>query len=281
MLRNLVGNTPLVELSSGILTKLETYNPTGSIKDRVVSYIVRKAIESKDIKPGMTLVEATSGNTGIALSAMGSHLGYKVKIIMPSNMSEERKQMMKWFGAEIIEVEPHNFKGAIELRNQMVKDGCWSPNQFENELNIECHFKTTAKEIYKQLHARGDIWGAFVSGAGTGGTMMGIQKYLEWRGLETQMIFMKPAEKEHGIQGVGDGADYLLDKNLVTHTVEIKTQTAIEKSKSLSRELGIPVGISGAANVLAAEWYEKNHLVHGKTVTILCDRGERYMANNP
>ena len=279
MLRNLVGNTPLIELSSGILVKLETYNPTGSIKDRIISYIVRKAVESRDIKPGMTLVEATSGNTGIALSAMGSHIGHKVKIVMPSNMSEERKQMMRLFGAEIIEVEPHNFKGAIALRDQMVKEGCWSPNQFANELNIECHFKTTAKEIYNQLRTRGETWGAFISGAGTGGTMMGIQKYVKWRGLDTQLVFMKPAEKEHGIQGVGDGADYLLDKSLVTHTTEIKTQDAVEKSKFLSRELGIPVGISGAANVLAAEWYEKNHLTHGKTVTILCDRGERYMSN--
>ena len=202
MLRNLVGNTPLIELSSGILVKLETYNPTGSIKDRIISYIVRKAVESRDIKPGMTLVEATSGNTGIALSAMGSHIGHKVKIVMPSNMSEERKQMMRLFGAEIIEVEPHNFKGAIALRDQMVKEGCWSPNQFANELNIECHFKTTAKEIYNQLRTRGETWGAFISGAGTGGTMMGIQKYVKWRGLDTQLVFMKPAEKEHGIQDI-------------------------------------------------------------------------------
>ena len=281
MLKNLVGNTPLIELSSGILVKLETYNPTGSIKDRIISYIVRKAVESKEIKPGMTLVEATSGNTGIALSAMGSHIGHKVKIIMPSNMSEERKQMMRLFGAEIVEVAPHDFKGAITLRDQMVKEGCWSPNQFENELNIECHFKTTADEIHRELQTAGEVWGAFVSGAGTGGTMMGIQKYVEWRGLGTQLIFMKPAEKEHGIQGVGDGGDYLLDQNLLTHTVEIKTQDAVKKSKSLSKQLGIPIGISGAANVLAAEWYEKNHLIHGKTVTILCDRGERYMSNNP
>ena len=107
---------------------------------------------------------------------------------------------------------------------------------------------------------------------------MGIQKYLQWRGLKTQLVFMKPAEKKHGIQGVGDGADYLLNQDLMTHTVEIKTDDAIRKSKTLSVELGIPIGISAAANVLAAEWYEKNHLTHGKTVTILCDRGERYLS---
>lgn len=269
----------MVELRSGILAKLETYNPTGSIKDRIISYIVNKAIDSREILPSTVLVEATSGNTGIALSAMGAYIGNKVKIIMPSNMSEERKQMMRFFGAEIIEVEAHDFKGAISLRNEMVKQGCWSPNQFENYQNIECHFKTTAKEIYNQLRERNDTWGAFVSGAGTGGTLMGVQKYLNWRGIKAQLVFMKPAEKKHGIQGVGDGADYLLDQSLVTHTVEIKTQEAVKRSKTLSMELGIPIGISGAANVLAAEWYEKNHLTHGKTVTILCDRGERYMSN--
>ena len=281
MQRELIGKTPIIELRSGILAKLETYNPTGSIKDRIISYIVNKAIQSGEIKPSTVFVEATSGNTGIALSAMGAYTGNKVKIVMPSNMSEERRQMMRFFGAEIVDVDPHDFKGAIALRNEMVKQGCWSPNQFENEQNIQCHFETTAKEIHEQVEGRGEIWGAFVSGAGTGGTLMGVQKYLQSKSLKTQMIFMKPAEKNHGIQGVGDGADYLLNQDLMTHTVEIKTSDAIKKSKSLSIELGIPVGISAAANVLAAEWYEKHHLTHGKTVTILCDRGERYMSNNP
>lgn len=279
MQRELIGKTPMIELRSGILAKLETYNPTGSIKDRIISYIVNKAIQSGEINSSTVLVEATSGNTGIALSAMGAHIGNKVKIIMPANMSEERRQMMRFFGAEIIEVPPHDFKGAISLRNEMVKQGCWSPNQFENKQNINCHFETTAKEIYNQLAERGEEWGAFVSGAGTGGTLMGVQRYFQWRGLKSQLVFMKPAEKDHGIQGVGDGADYLLDQTLMTHTVEIKTEEAIKKSKSLSKELGIPIGISAAANVLASEWYEKNHLTHGKTVTVLCDRGERYLSN--
>ena len=279
MQRELIGKTPMIELRSGILAKLETYNPTGSIKDRIISYIVNKAIQSGEINSSTVLVEATSGNTGIALSAMGAHIGNKVKIIMPANMSEERRQMMRFFGAEIIEVSPHDFKGAISLRNEMVKQGCWSPNQFENKQNINCHFETTAKEIYNQLAERGEEWGAFVSGAGTGGTLMGVQKYFQWRGLKSQLVFMKPAEKDHGIQGIGDGADYLLDQTLMTHTVEIKTEEAIKKSKSLSKELGIPIGISAAANVLASEWYEKNHLTHGKTVTVLCDRGERYLSN--
>ena len=136
MQRELIGNTPMIELRSGILAKLETYNPTGSIKDRIISYIVNKAIQSGDIQADTVLVEATSGNTGIALSAMGAYTGNKVKIIMPSNMSEERRQMMRFFGAEIVEVDPHDFKGAIALRNEMVKQGCWSPNQFENEQNM-------------------------------------------------------------------------------------------------------------------------------------------------
>ena len=279
MFSTLVGNTPLIELPSGILAKLETYNPTGSVKDRLISYIFRKALKRGEIKKGTTLVEATSGNTGISLSSIGSFHGFKVKIIMPSNMSEERKEMMKFFGAEIIEVDPYDFKGAIKLREKMVNEGCWSPRQFENLENIQCHYETTAQEIHHELIDNGFEWSAFVSGAGTGGTMMGVNKYIKSFNLKTKSILMIPLEKDHGIQGVGDGDDYLLEKDSMDQIYKIKTEDAKSKCKFLSRNLGIPIGISAAANVLAAENYLRDFKPSGKVVTMLCDRGERYLSN--
>ena len=276
MLIDLIGNTPLVEVSSGIWAKLETFNPTGSIKDRVISYIFRNALTTGELKEGMTVVEATSGNTGIALSAICSSSGFSCKIIMPSNMSEERKTMMRFFGSEIIEVEPHDFKGAIALRNKMVTAGAWSPMQFENQMNIECHRKTTAREILDQ--ATNGI-SAFISGAGTGGTLMGVAKHFKSVGCNAKIVFMRPEEKKHGIQGVGDGADYLLDKDLVDEVIIVKTAVAKEKMVNLSRSLGIPVGISSAANVIAAERYRDAFSPKQDIVTILCDRGERYMGS--
>jgi len=276
MLNNIVGNTPLIKLKSGIYAKLETYNPTGSIKDRIIKYIVNSAILSGEIKRDTILVEATSGNTGIALSAMGAHIGNEVNIIMPKNMSEERREMMRFFGAKIIDVPDSDFGGAIELRNKMVSDGAWSPMQFENSENIDCHMTTTAVEIYEQTTSMGLDWGAFVSGAGTGGTMMGISRFANKNNLDVKSILMQPFEDPHGIQGVGDGGKYLLDTSIVDRSVEIKTKDAISRAKKLSKELGIPVGISSGANVLASESiFDK---FSRDIVTIICDRGERYLS---
>ncbi len=276
MLQETIGNTPLIEVSSGIYAKLETYNPTGSIKDRVISFIVRRSIQNGALKMGDQVVEATSGNTGIALSAICSHLGFDCKIIMPSNMSEERKSMMRFFGSEIVEVEAHDFKGAINLRNEMVSQGAWSPMQFENSMNILCHFSTTGREIYSQA---GDDIEAFISGTGTGGTLMGVSNYFKSVGCEAKIVLMAPFEKYHGIQGVGDGGDYLLDSEVVDYVIKVKTDHARKRMVKLSRQLGIPVGISSAANIIAAEEYKDIHTPSGKIITIICDRGERYMSS--
>lgn len=276
MLNNIVGNTPLIKLKSGIYAKLETYNPTGSIKDRVIKHIVNSAILSGKIKRDTVLVEATSGNTGIALSAMGAHIGNEVNIIMPKNMSEERREMMRFFGAKIIDVPDSDFLGAIELRNKMVSDGAWSPMQFENGENIECHMTTTAVEIYEQTTSMGLDWRAFVSGAGTGGTMMGVSGFIKENALDVKLILMQPFEDPHGIQGVGDGGKYLLDTSIVDQVVEIKTEDAISRAKKLSKEIGIPVGISSGANLIASEYIRENF--SGDIVTIICDRGERYLS---
>ena len=280
MLKKLIGNTPLVKINDHLYAKLETYNPSGSIKDRMAYYILSKAEERGEIKPGDTIVEASSGNTGIAFAMLGAAKGYKVKIVMPFNMSEERKCMIKVYGAEIIEVGASDFAGAIALRDIICEENKnhFAPKQFSNKDNIECHERTTAREIMAgTLFHKID---AFVSGAGTGGTIMGVQKAFQKYYPDTKIILMQPAEsaKEHGIQGVNDGEDFLVNKSKIDGIIKIKTEEAKERAKKLARESGLFVGISSGANVLAAErWIEKNE-PDGIVVTILCDRGERYFS---
>ena len=159
-----VGNTPLVKIGPGLYGKLETANPTGSVKDRMISYVVTQAISKGEIKNTTLLVEATSGNTGIALAALGAAMGNPVQIVMPANMSEERKQMMRAFGASIHEVADSDFEAAIQKRNEILThvDDSWSPFQFENKDNIRCHREKTGPEIYDQMPGL-DSWSAFVS----------------------------------------------------------------------------------------------------------------------
>jgi len=281
-LSGLVGNTPLIKISEHLYAKLEAYNPTGSIKDRMALYILNKAIKEGQIKKGDTIIEASSGNTGIAFSMLGAVKGYKVKIIMPCNMSEERKQMMRLYGAEIIEVGHNAFKDAIALRNEEVeKENHWSPKQFCNECNIECHEKTTAKEIIRQLFVeeKKEI-DALICGAGTGGTIMGVNRALKRINRNFKTVLGTPEEDAslHGIQGINDGADFLVDRSILDGEIKVSTQAAIEKAKLLTRKYGLLVGISSGANILACErWIEENK-PQGAVITFLCDRGERYMS---
>jgi len=238
-IKDLVGNTPIVELKSNIFAKLETFNLSGSIKDRIVLYILEDAEKKGLINENTILVEATSGNTGIALAMLGSIKNYKVKIIMPSNMSEERKQLMRLYGAEIIEVGHNDFPAAIALRDKLVQenDTWWSLNQFENPLNVECHEKTTAREIIRQVFIdRQKEPEILICGAGTGGTIMGVGRALKRVNKDIRIIQVKPAEDalNHGIQGIGDGGDYLVDPDFIDEVVFIKTEDAIAKAKELS-----------------------------------------------
>jgi len=282
-IENLVGNTPLVELRSNIFAKLETFNLSGSIKDRIVLYILNNAEKKGLINNENTiLVEATSGNTGIALAMLGSIKKYKVKIVMPSNMSLERKQLIRLYGAEIIEVGPNDFPGAIALRDKFVRenDDWWSLNQFENPLNIECHEKTTACEIIRQVFIdRQREPDVLICGAGTGGTIMGVGRALKRINKDIRIIQIKPAEDalNHGIQGIGDGGDYLVDPDFIDEVVFIKTADAIARAKELSLN-GLLVGISSGANVLGAEQVAETHESNGAIITFLCDRGERYLS---
>ncbi len=282
MFNKIIGNTPIVKIAPNIYAKLETYSPSGSIKDRMVAYVVQKAVISGEIHRESRFVEATSGNTGIALAMLGAAMGKEVHIIMPCNMSSERLSMMKAFGANIHTVGPSDFQAAIEKRDQMLKQdkSWWSPMQFSNPLNIEAHYETTALEIYNDV--KGELnkdWCAFVAGAGTGGTMMGVLNFINDRSLKTKTVLMVPEESssEHGIQGVNDGADFLLDKSRVSSVVQVSTEEAKERAKRLAKENGLLVGISSGANLVAAERWADQNDVSGAIVTILCDRGERYL----
>ena len=285
-----VGNTPLIKLSDKLYGKLEAVNPGGSIKDRPVKYILDDAENRHKLHKGDTIIEATSGNTGISLSMMCAERGYKCIIVMPSDMSIERKKMLKFFGAELVEVDEGDFDGAIELKEKLAKqNGYFELNQFNNPLNIECHYCTTFQEILNdtsEISFDQEI-SAFVGGTGTGGTLMGLQKGVEKRNLNTEIVAVEPAESPvmsggakglHGIQGIGDGSKFLVDLLKVDDIITISTEEAKIRSRMLARENGLFVGVSAGANVLASEkWIEQNNPT-GIVVTILCDRGERYFS---
>lgn len=278
----LCGNTPLVKISDKLYAKLETYNPTGSVKDRMISYVVNKAIQ--DNKVGLTtgriLCEATSGNTGIALSAVAASLGLECLIFMPCNMSEERKQMMRAYGTTIVEAPADDFDEAIRMRDEFLARHvhAWSPMQFSNPVNIECHKARTAPEIHSQVNKMRVPWSVFVHGSGTGGTIEGVRQYVKENNLVTKVCMTIPAESPHGIQGIGDGRDFLANPDDMDEVIKVKTEAAITRAKQFARETGLLVGISSGANILAAEEYLCRHAIEGVVVTMLCDRGERYMS---
>ena len=277
-----VGNTPLIQLSDKLYGKLEAVNPGGSIKDRPVKYI----LDRMDLEKGDTIIEATSGNTGISLAMMCAERGYKCVIVMPCDMSVERKKMMKFFGAELHEVDEGDFDGAIFYKECLAQThGYKELNQFNNPLNIECHKETTCLEIINQAYDK--ELSAFVAGTGTGGTLMGVQSGLRNLGRDTKIVAVEPSESPvmsggekglHGIQGIGDGSKFLVDLDVVDEIITISTEEAKERSLRLAKENGLFVGVSAGANVLAAErWIEQNN-PNGIVVTILCDRGERYFS---
>ena len=284
-----VGNTPLIPITLGNLTvwgKAEFMNPGGSVKDRMATHILNNAEKFELIKKGDTLCEATSGNTGIAFAMLAAERGYNIKIIMPSNMSEERKSMMKFYGAELIQVEEGDFDGAIEMRNDLCEAKGWfNCNQFHNQLNIEAHYNNTGIEIVKQWKNT-TTPDAFILGTGTGGTLMGCGKRLKehWSGMK--IIAVEPEESAvmsgnqpglHGIQGIGDGSKFLVDLDFVDEIKTVHTNCAKKIAKYLAGRYGLFVGISSGANVKASfEWLRDNNKKHA--ITILCDRGERYLS---
>lgn len=286
-----VGHTPLVRVSDKIYAKLESVNPSGSIKDRMAVAILDAAEMRGDLLPGGIIVEATSGNSGIAFSMLAAERGYKMIVVMPENMSGERKEMIRAFGAAIVEVGPGDFAGAVQKRDEIVQElNAFCPNQFANPDNVACHFRHTGREILQQVaRLEGNpVISAFVSGTGTGGTLMGVRKALIRKFPRVKVVAVEPSESAvmsggephaHSIQGIGDGfIPPLVDMNCIDEVAAISSHDAVERSKRLAKELGLFVGISSGANVLAAERYIGRHYPKGIVVTLLPDRGERYMS---
>jgi len=288
-----VGETPLIPITIGEYTvwgKAEFMNPSGSVKDRMANFIINNAEKLKLIKRGSTLCEATSGNSGISFAMLAAERGYNMVIIMPSNMSEERKNMFKIYGAELIEVNEGDFDGAIALRDEMCREKGWfNCNQFHNQLNIKAHYMGTGPEIYndyQQQHGERSSPDVFVAGTGTGGTLMGIDKFLKelWPNMKT--VAVEPEESPvmsggepglHGIQGIGDGSKFLVDLDKVSEVRVVSTECAKKCARHLAKKYGLFVGISAAANVFSAfQWLRDNG--KNNAVTILCDRGERYFS---
>lgn len=286
-----VGNTPLIPIRFAGYTvwgKAEFMNPSGSVKDRMATYIINNAEENGLIQKGDTLIEATSGNTGISFAMLAAERGYKMKIIMPSNMSEERKQMMRLYGAELIQVDEGDFDGAIQMRDDLAKSKGWfNCNQFHNPLNIEAHYKNTGPEIKKQyndlLQQNPDV---FISGTGTGGTIMGAGKFLKNTWKDMKVVAVEPAESPvmsggepglHGIQGIGDGSKFLVDLDFIDEIRTVGTPCAKVIAKHLASKYGLFVGISAGSNVFASfQWLRDNNKKNA--ITILCDRGSRYFS---
>ena len=276
-----VGNTPVIELSDKLYGKLESVNPGGSIKDRPVKYI----LDRMNPQPGETIVEATSGNTGISLAMMCAERGLKCIIVMPSNMSEERKTLLRMFGAELIEVEPGDFERAIQIKDDIVDEGKGlSLHQFTNPLNIQCHREELFNELRISSYMIGDI-SAFIAGTGTGGTLMGVQQGFKDYGWKGKIVAVEPAENAvmsggkpglHKIQGIGDGSRFLVDLNVVDKIIRVKSDDAIQKMKQLHKN-GYFIGISAAANILAAEMISLDN-PNATVVTFMCDRGDRYLS---
>jgi len=281
-----IGNTPLLEIN-GIYAKLETTNPTGSIKDRIAFYMVKKAEQRNELKKGNTILEVTSGNTGIALSMVSAIRGYKFIAVMPESMSLERRRMMKAFGAEIVLTPAEeDMDGALTKYNELVEKypDAWLSQQFENQDNIEAHELGLGKEIIEQTSGKVD---AFVAGTGTGGTIVGVAKALKKINPAVKIIAVEPAESAvlsggkqglHKIQGIGEGfIPKIVEDNfsLFDEVITVKSNDAIKMSKRLAKEYGILVGISSGANVLAAMKMKEKYK---KVVTVLPDRGERYLS---
>jgi cysteine synthase A len=252
----------------------------------MASYIINDAEKNGSIKKGDTIIEATSGNSGIAFAFLAAERGYKCIIIMPANMSEERKQMLRLYGAELIEVPDGKFDDAIALRDKMaLENGYFNPNQFHNPLNIQAHYEGTGVEI---LHQHTDKIAAFLDGTGTGGTLMGTSRLLKMYHPWMKTVAVEPAESPvmsggepglHGIQGIGDGSKFMVDLKEVDDIIIVSTEEAKERAKRLSKEQGLFVGISSGANILASErLLEKYPDMEGNIITILCDRGERYLS---
>ena len=290
-----IGNTPLMLLKQAskatdclIYAKAEYMNPGGSIKDRIAKHIILEAERRGDLKPGATILEVTSGNTGIALAMVGAIRGYHVVIMMPETVSEERRNMIESLGAELhLLKEINDIQAAVRRSVELAKTqpDIFLPSQFSNSDNAACHERTTGPEIIRQTEGN---FAAFVMGVGTGGTLMGVGRALHRANVPALIIAVEPNESavmsgdapgRHGIQGLADGfIPDLINLDEIDQIVRVSTADAVAAAERLAREEGLLVGISSGANVLAATQVA-HELGPGNTVvTVLPDRGERYFS---
>ena len=289
---DMIGNTPLFSFkeSTGfnIFAKAEFLNPGGSIKDRIAKNMIEAAEKDGKLKPGMTIIEPTSGNTGIGLALCGVRKGYKVIIVMPENMSEERKKIIKALGAELV-LTPKELSvdGAVKEAERIAaqSDEYFVPQQFKNPANPDIHYRTTARELCEQIGQKIDV---YVSGIGSGGTLQGIAKYLLEQNPDTKIVAVEPKNVSallgdepglHQIQGIGDGfIPDILDTKIITDIVEVSDDDAINTARHLAKVQGLLVGTSSGANVWTsmrmAEKYGKDKVI----ATVLPDRAERYFS---
>ena len=295
---DLVGQTPLVRLNNlikkegleaDVLAKLEYFNPAGSVKDRIAKEMILDAMEKGLINENTTLIEPTSGNTGIGLSAVATSLNLKIIITMPETMSVERRNLMKAYGAELV-LTPgsEGMKGAIakakELASQI--ENSFIPGQFENPANPQAHYKTTGPEIYSQTEGKVDI---FVAGVGTGGTISGIGKYLKEQNLNLKLVAVEPASSPvlstgkggaHKIQGIGAGfVPDTLNTKIYDEIITVENEDAFASGKEVAKTEGILIGISSGAAIQAAKELAKREENKGKTIVVLLpDGGDRYLS---
>ena len=290
-IEKLVGNTPMIKINyeyegkqGSIYSKLEFYNYSGSIKDRIALYIIQKEKENGKLNDGQPIIEVTSGNTGIAFSAIGALFGHEVHIFMPDWVSLERRKLIEMYGAHVhlVSREDGGFKKALELVDDFADEiGAYKPLQFDNDLNVEAQYMTTGQEIIDEVP---DV-NAFVSGIGTGGTLMGVGKRLKDHNPDSKVFALEPStlsilkmgmeEGDHLIEGIGD--DFIpgiVDEDLIDDIVLIHDCDAINMSKRLAKEFGLGIGISSGANFLASVLMDNDDL---KIATVFPDDNKKYI----
>ena len=289
----LIGNTPLVEIRSvarglspgvRVLAKLEGFNPGGSVKDRAALRMIREAVRTGQLRPGQTIIESTSGNTGIAIAMIGAALGYPVRLVLPSNVSEERKGIIRFFGGDIVYSDPmEGSDGAIRLCREIVGEEpgiYFKPDQYFNPMNSQAHYETTGPEIHRQT---GGSVTHFVAGIGTGGTVMGTGRFLKERDPRIRVIAAEPDAALHGLEGLKHMASSIVPGIYHEEDLDLKipvsTEDAYEMVYRLSQEEGLLVGQSSGAALDAALQIARQ-LTHGTVVTVFPDFGSRYMTTN-